>query len=114
MLEFSPYEDKPQLIEPRCLGKLGIPQAQVYGVPHLPIDSKILNIAPLAPPKFGGNKILSPPELGDLGGKNLGDERQETYVYTVASSSRETLSVFALAKNAMPDQGNYLTVNLYQ
>ena len=66
---------------------------------HLPIDSKILNLAPLAPQVWGGTRFQSPhgrlkcrrkpptsrpPELGDLGGKNLRDETQETYVYTVA------------------------------
>ncbi|MDJ0594891.1 MAG: type 2 lanthipeptide synthetase LanM family protein [Pleurocapsa sp. MO_226.B13] len=39
--------------------------------------------SPPSPPSLGGTRFQSPPELGDLGGKNLRDETQETYVYTV-------------------------------
>ncbi len=41
------------------------------------------DLSPPSPPTLGGTRFQSPPELGDLGGKNLRDETQETYVYTV-------------------------------
>ncbi|WP_019508453.1 hypothetical protein [Pleurocapsa sp. PCC 7319] len=41
--------------------------------------------SPPSPPNLGGTRSQSPPELGDLGGKNLKNETQETYVYTVAA-----------------------------
>ncbi len=40
--------------------------------------------SPPSPPNLGGTRSQSPPELGDLGGKNLRNETQKTYVYTVA------------------------------
>ena len=54
---------------------------------HLQINSKILNLAPLAPQTWGELADASLFDRGDLGGKNITDETQETYVYTVATKA---------------------------
>ncbi len=77
----------------------GSPQSERYGVhrspdrlqnnessPPNPLSSRgPLRLAPTRgrSSSLGGTRFQSPPGLGDLGGKNLGDETQETYVYTV-------------------------------
>ena len=80
-------------------------KATVYT--DLLINSKIMNLAPLAPQVWGGTRFQSPPGLAsdpaevpsarerarwDLGGKNLKDETQETYVYTVAKFGGNKIS----------------------
>ncbi len=40
--------------------------------------------SPPSPPTLGGTRFQSPPNLGDLGGKNLREETQETSDYNVA------------------------------
>ncbi|MDJ0572211.1 MAG: hypothetical protein QNJ53_24645 [Pleurocapsa sp. MO_192.B19] len=77
-----------------------------YGVHTSPDRLQNTESSPPSPPSLGGTRFQSPPslggtrfqsasnlgedfqsppELGDLGGKNLRDETQETYVYTVAN-----------------------------
>ena len=64
--------------------RVGIPGPFSYGVHRSSDQLQNKESSPPSPPSLGGIRFQSPPELGDLGGKNLRDETQETCVYTVA------------------------------
>ena len=72
--------------------------SQPYGVHTSPDQLQNNESSPPSPPSLGGTRFQSPPELGDLGGKNLRDETQETDVDRVASQPGERQALENAAK----------------
>ena len=93
-----------------------VPPPKAYGVHTSSDQLQNTESSPPSPPSLGGTRFQSPPELAlaklypkgldpaevpsarerarwDLGGKNLRDETQETYVYTVAQRQGRTCPV---------------------
>ncbi len=79
-------EEERKFLEVFSAFRLPVPESALEPVFGHDSPQQSPESSPPSPPNLGGTRFQSPPSLGDLGGKNLIDETQEGYVYTVTTS----------------------------